>query len=349
MAFAFGGSNPSLRTKPMIDEFKKLIDQSDKILVTSHISPDPDAFCSTLLLGNTLKLNYPAKKVATSLEELPVGLGFLDGASEVENESLLQKTQTMEPDLLVMLDGNNYDRFSRKNGSELRSLVKEEGIKTVIIDHHELTGKDEVNVFINRHSPATTQDVYQILFNDLKFRKPNGYAQTAMLGFYADTGGLTYIKDFDFANQLLADGANIEAARNKLHQYTEADMKAIGALASNTTHGNDYSYSFLTDDFIEQWLASGKSQADLQASTNAFVNEFIRNIEGRSWGFIVYRNSLEGDNVYSISFRALGDTKDVSEIAAKLNGGGHKPAAGAKVQAASVQGAIEAVQQAISD
>jgi nanoRNase/pAp phosphatase (c-di-AMP/oligoRNAs hydrolase) len=53
------------------------------------------------------------------------------------------------------------------------------------------------------------------------------------------------------------------------------------------------------------------------------------------------------ENEYSVSFRAINGTKDVAELARKLSGGGHKAAAGGRVEAGSVSGAIQKVKQII--
>src|SRR3990167_6708659 len=72
-----------------VEEFKQLLVSSKKILVTSHISPDPDAVCSTLLLGTALKTNYPDKNTEMVLEEHPAkALDFLDGYQQIKFQLL---------------------------------------------------------------------------------------------------------------------------------------------------------------------------------------------------------------------------------------------------------------------
>jgi len=163
---------------------------------------------------------------------------------------------------------------------------------------------------------------------------------------YVKAGGQK--KLFSFAEELVSAGADIELIKNQLESYTEADMKVLGELAGNLGHGDSYSYSFLSDTFIESWQQSGHSHLQLQRPTNSFLNNYIRNIGGRSWGFIVYRNALQGEDYYSASFRSQGGTPDVSVIAVKLGGGGHKPAAGAKFEAESLEQAIGIVNDTIS-
>ena len=65
-------------------QFKELVESANRILVTSHISPDPDAVCATLLVGRTLKLNFSDKEIRMVLEEKPSrDLLFLAGGKDV--------------------------------------------------------------------------------------------------------------------------------------------------------------------------------------------------------------------------------------------------------------------------
>jgi len=337
----------------MIDKFRQYIQDAEKILITSHISPDPDAVSSLLLLGTTLKLNFPAKQIRMVIEEEPDGLNFLTSYEQIEFKQLPSVLEEFNPQLFIMVDANNFERCSRQHGAEIREYVAKKQIKTAIIDHHEPEGKDDEAVYINSGNPASAQEVYELCFKGLKLQKPNGYAQTTMLGLYADTGGFAYhnprhSETLALADELIAAGADIELIKNAIYQYTEDDLRVFGELAANIGSSADYTYSFVRDEFVGDWLKAGKTAAELHRGTEVFVNDFIRNIGGRKWGFIVYKNVLYGDNFYSVSLRSVGDVKDVSDIARKLDGGGHKPAAGGKVQAANVQEAIEKVRDVIT-
>jgi phosphoesterase RecJ-like protein len=337
----------------MENKLKQLIETSERILITSHISPDPDAISSTLLLGQTLKENFADKRIDVVLEEEPLGLDSVPGYDIISFGDLVDKVKRLNPDLVFIVDANNYGRVSRSAGDEIRAYLRETGAKTVIIDHHEPAGREDSDIYINQGSPAAAQDVYEVCFDKLKLRKPADFAQLAMLGLYSDSGGFAYRNQrhsdtLKLADELISSGADIEKIINLTNQYTEDDMRVFAELARNISHQDDYSYSYIGDEFVDEWIAGGKSGAQLHKGTEGFVNNFIRNIDGRLWGFIVYRNVLQGDNVYSASFRSTADAKDVSLLAAALGGGGHKPAAGAKFEAKSVEQAVEKIKHIIS-
>ncbi len=337
-----------------IQPLEELIAAADNILVTSHISPDTDAVSSILLLGSALRLNYPKKRVTMVLEEEPTELDFLDGYSQIIIKPILQTLKKNSPDLFILLDGNSYERASRHDGQQVRDYVAQNSLKSVLIDHHEEAGRDNADIYINDNCPATVQNVYQILFKVMNLKKPKGYAQTTMAGLFSDTGGFVYMKDgthkevFSLASELVEAGAVIENIKNQLYRFQDGDMQILSELASNTMHGKDYTYSYLKDETVAGWINDGSRQIDLQRPVGSFLDEYIRNIGGRTWGFIVYKNTIQGENYYSVSLRALSGTKDVSAIANSLGGGGHKPAAGAKFEAKNVHDAIEKVEKAIS-
>lgn len=338
----------------MEQKLKALIDSSGRILITSHISPDPDAVSSLLLLAEAIRINFPDKDVSALLEEEPANLDFIYGYDKIEFEPISRALETTKPDLFILLDGNNFERCSRHDGAKVRGFITNNNVKTAIIDHHEPDGRDETDVYINRNSPACVQDVYEVCFDGLKLKRPHDSAQTTMTGLYADSGGFAYMKDgshkrlFELAERLVDDGASVELIKNRLGRFSQDNMEALKQLLSNIKNGGDYTYSYLDDKFMSDWLGRNLTYSSLQLSTGVFLDNFIRNIDGRQWGFIVYANKMQGEGVYSVSLRAVNGVKDVSLIAASLNGGGHKGAAGAKIEAATVTEAINKVNAAIA-
>lgn len=338
-----------------IDKFRELIEESKKIMITSHISPDPDAISSVLLLGRTLRTNFPDKSIKMVLEEEPDrDLNFLEGHDEIDYLSLVQATQEFEPDLFIIVDANTYARVSRFDSEKLRQFIESNGVNTAVIDHHEEAGKDKSDIFINNKRPATAEEIYVLCFEQLKFKKPSGFAQTTLLGIISDTQRHRFDhpghrETYRIISELLDNGASIEKLESKLEQYNKNELDVFSHLATNIVDGGEgYTYSFIGDEFTKRWLAANKSYADLKNGCELFSNQFIRNYENNDWGFIVYPEILTGPDRYGVSLRSLSGVKDVSVIARVLGGSGHKPAAGAKIEAKSVEEAIQKVQAAIT-
>lgn len=338
----------------MGNDLLNLVKNAQRVLVTSHVSPDPDAICSVLLLRNILVENFPEKKVLVCLEEKPAkDVSFLSGYDQIKFDPLTPLLESFKPDLFIMLDANSFERISRKDGQRIKDYVRQNNVKTVIIDHHQPDGKDEVSLYINDECPATVQNVYELCFDKLNLKKPEGYGDITMLGILDDTGRFLYEnpkhhQTLDIVNDLIDEGVNIETLWNRLSRYTEDQLEVISELINNAVVDSGYTYSSLNDDFCRHWFESNGKPAKLKGAVDWFKDNFLRSIADNTWGFVVYKDPSEPDNEYSVSFRAINGTKDVSELARKLSGGGHKAAAGGRVNAGNVQDAITHVKATIS-
>ena len=332
-----------------------LIKNAQRIFITSHVSPDPDAICSVLLLRNTLVENFPEKKVLVYLEEKPAkDVSFLSGYNQLQFEQLLPSIESFKPDLLIMLDANNFERISRKDGLKVKEYVRNNGTKTVIIDHHQPEGKDEVDLFMNDGCPATVQNVYELCFDKLNLKKPEGYGDITMLGILDDTGRFLYEnpkhhETLEIVNNLVDEGISIESLWNRLSRYTKEQMGVISELINKTVVDAGYTYSYLDDNFCNLWLESGKDPSKLRGAVDWFKDNFLRSVGDNTWGFVVYKDPSEDQGEYSVSFRAISGTKDVSELARRLDGGGHKAAAGGHIEAKDMSEAIEKVKRVIAE
>src|SRR6476646_7241818 len=141
----------------MEDKLKQLIDKSERVLITSHISPDGDSISSSLLLYKIITENYPGKLVTVSMEEKPFGLEFLSDYDRIVFQTFAESLIN-SPDLLIVLDANALHRISRQPEQAAAALSQAKP-KLAIIDHHEGMDFDDCDVYINNKSPATTLDV----------------------------------------------------------------------------------------------------------------------------------------------------------------------------------------------
>lgn len=331
--------------EPEVQKLKKLIETSQRILITSHISPDGDSVSSSLLLYDILKLNLLDKEVVVSMEEEPFGLKFLNSYDQITFRPLPEAIGAVQPDLLFILDANALHRVTRMP-EKLQGKL--DSVKVIVIDHHEGTNIPNAELNINNSSPAVTLDIYELFLEQLGLKKPEGYAQTAMTGIYTDTGGfvhqnLNFNKVFEVVPKLIKDGADIEKVANSLNKISQKGLEVLNELLTNTKFQDDFTYSFISD----ETAVTQNHEAIVQA-TEAFRTNFLRNVEGRPWGFIIYKDIMGPPGVYAVSLRSLTGDKDVSIIASKLGGGGHKPAAGARFKAGSVEEAVDSVKQAVS-
>lgn len=330
----------------MIDKLKELISGSKSILITTHLGADPDAVCSSLLLYKTLKANFPHKTVTVTIEELSYGLDYLDDFSKIKHSPLHKSIDHFKPELLIILDANNLSRCTRYP-EKIGETIKD--TKIAVIDHHEQHDKGPCDVYVNQNSPAVTQDIYDICFTQLGLIKPDNYATLTLTGIYSDTGGFIHLtsgyeKTFDIVKKLVADGASVDKIHRQLNNYSVESTQVLARLLENTDSYAGFTYSYVGDSDIENF-----DYDDIKQGVDNYVNNYLRNIENRGSGFVVYQDLNNPKKAYKVSFRSLPDKHDVAEIAGRLGGGGHKPAAGASVEAQTLDEAIDKVKQAIHE
>jgi phosphoesterase RecJ-like protein len=335
------------------ENLKQLVEQSGAILITSHISPDPDAISSVLLLSETLRANFKDKKIVAVMEEKPSqDLAFLQGYRNISFQLIEKAVRSELPQLLIIVDANSFKRVSRESGEEIRTLVNQNSIKTVVIDHHEPQDKDETDIYINGGCPATVQEIYSLLFDEFKLSKPAGYEEITLLGILSDTNRFRYKnprhrETFALVSDLIDAGADIEKLEARLDSYSLEQVQVFGELINNLISDKGFNYSFIDDAFMTEWQNQSKSMDEFHGGIDMFVNNYIRNVEPNTWGFIVYKDPMFERPTYHISFRAQNGSQDVSAVARGLGGGGHKPAAGAVIEAPSLQEAISKIKAAI--
>lgn len=333
----------------MPQDLSSYIQNSNRILITSHISPDADAISSSLLVALTLKLNFPVKVIRLVLEEKPAqDLSFLSGYEEIEFGLLSDVVVSFKPELLIITDANSFPRVCRKNFEMLEKSLAALGAKIVIFDHHELDGAIQSDLLINDKRPATAEQVYATLFTDLNLKKPDGYAETTLLGIISDTQRYRFDhpghrKTFAIVSDLLDAGASVERLEARTEQYTTAELHIMSQLLANISNsGKGYTFSYISDELAAKY-ASEIDYIALKNTTEEFVNRYIKYFEGNKWGFVVYPETASGSGWWGVSFRALTGSRDVAALAKQLGGGGHKSAAGAKIQAETAKKALEKV------
>jgi nanoRNase/pAp phosphatase (c-di-AMP/oligoRNAs hydrolase) len=339
----------------VVKEFGAIIHKSKSIVVTAHLYPDYDAVCSALLLARTLRFNYPDKQVHVVLEDKQKIGVVADDSQEITIMPILDALRRYNVDCLILTDAYGLGKVTREDKSMLLPFVAQRGIKILVIDHHEGADDDGVTVRIQDPAvPAATQLVHQVCFQALALRRPPNIAQITMLGIVDDSGLFTYTYDysdtFPIVAELIQEGVAVEQVATVMNQLSIEQISVIAELAHNMKIEADYTYSFISDEFMQNKLPAGCDPSDFKAACSAFGNRYITAIKNISWGFIVYpillsRNTKE----YRVSFRSRANAdRDITTITSHLgSSSGHKHAAGANVQAMNVSDALHKVKSAI--
>lgn len=297
-----------------IEELKKTIEQCYSFIVASHVDPEGDAIGSSLALYFALK-NMGKKVVVYNESGVPRILRFLPGVENIVTEL----PSVNEYDAIFVVDCGDIERLGK-----LKDRL--EKLKIINIDHHSTnTSFGHLN-FVDKEASAAGEVVFNLL-KTLNIAFTKEIATNLYTALVVDTGSFRYAsttaKSFIIAAELLSLGVEPwEIAKNIYENYPFERMKLLGdALQTlEIAKGGLCAFMVVTKDMLAKYSAT----EDL---TEGFVN-FGRAIEGVEIS-VLFKEV--GQDLYKLSFRSKGDI-DVSKIAQKLGGGGHKNAAGCRIK-----------------
>ncbi|MBN1619062.1 DHH family phosphoesterase [Candidatus Dojkabacteria bacterium] len=337
------------------EDFQAIIDKSKSILITTHLYPDPDALASALSVYLLLKQKGIDSRIVLE-SKAPEGFKFLPSYEKIEESSILSAVKKYSVDLIIVCDVHEYKRFVFEDYDELREYIIKNKIKTVCIDHHEAIGKKEpYDLVLNwaMDFMSASETVYEIFIHKLKYNLDRDLAEVLMFGIIGDTGRFrfgnskTYPHTFLIALSLLETGISIDQLVSKMNRFPISIMKVVSEFIKNTTLDDNFTYSYLSDEFCESdEFLKIKSDPNFKFARTYYTNSFLTSVEDNYFGFVVYKDP-DDPSFYKGSFRSINGYLDTTVFAVKLGGGGLKPAAGFKVKAKDLKEAISIVKSVI--
>lgn len=288
----------------------------DRFLVTSHENPDGDALGS--LLAMHLALEQLGKQSAMYLAgpaPLPGEYRFL------ALDSLLRELPADHPErVLVAVDCAQANRIG---GDE---AVLERAPLTVNVDHHhDNTRFGEVNLVVAEAS--STGELLVDLFAELGVKLTPELAEPLYTALVTDTGRFQYANTTPKALRLAADLVEAGADVHKVFQgvYESVQFAKLKLLAralerARVLEGGRIVVShLLREDFPEVGAAEPYSEG---------IIDYLRAVEGAELAALIREPPRGGSPARKVSLRSSVDEMDVSAIARKSGGGGHRQAAG---------------------
>ena len=304
-----------LLSQPILLEIKK----AKNILINIHRNPDLDSIGSATALYQAL-IKMKKKVTLICPHEIPENYKFLKGADSVETIDFKTwaDTEVRPYDLFLILDSGSYDIVT---GSK---EIKLPDMKKIIVDHHQTNNwSDCLLKLLDIEASSTAEIVYQILL-DWNVIIDSKIATSIFAGIASDTVFFKYEKNakktFQIATELLNSGAD----KNKIveQSFDSFDfnlIQLIGEFLTKMQKGNGYIYSVLDN---KTFIKFGKQRG----AREIVANLFARSIKNFDFGIMAVE--FEKDK-FAVSFRSK--SVDVSVIAKKFGGGGHKNAAGATI------------------
>lgn len=300
------------------NEFARLIEPCQRIVLSSHVRPDADAIGSEMGLcgfleqmGKTVRIVNPSPT--------PKKLAFLDPASRIMHlSSANNENLVLDNDAHIVVDTSAWGQLSEVG----KALAKSKAVK-IVIDHHVSSDDLGATMFKDVKAEASGTLIYRLgKFLDLKLDPL--IALNLFAAIATDTGwfrfGSTTPESFAIGGDLMRHGVRPSQLYEQLYEnYSLGRLKLIsrvlgrvelvfqGRIAITYVQISDY----------------GETHSE-PADTEDLVNECL-GINGVEGAAIMVE---QPNQMVKVSFRSR-STLNVAKVAETFKGGGHKQAAGA--------------------
>lgn len=297
----------------ILEEIKK----ANKILVNCHRSPDVDSVGSALCLYEVLlSLGKDVRVICP--DKLPEDLKFLPFSEKVEKIDF-RKFNFASYDLFIILDSGSAPMVTKRRDVDLPKIRK------IVIDHHKTNESlGEINLLDDNIS--STAELLYLLFEDWGVSINKSIAQNLLAGIIADTGVFRFpavtSRTLEIAKFLMDKGADKKEIIIKIFSsYDLNKLKFWGEILRRMEKDDaGFVWSCVSHEDFKKFgspVSAKESAATL----------FAPIVKDTNFGMIMIE---EEKGILSISLRGRTDF-DVSKIAEKIGGGGHRSAAGAKL------------------
>ncbi len=288
--------------------------ESKKIVLIPHQHPDGDAMGSATAFLEYLTCQG---KECTIFCATPVGdkWHFLHRAHHATNDPAVLSHPDI--DTIIVLDSGDLKYAG------VEHLLKDHPATIVNIDHH-TTNQHFGHINVVNPAASSTSEILYRFFKHTAAPLNDNMATSLLTGFITDTDNFTNAATsadaMAFAGDLVDNGGDIHRVNDLLVKNKTVDsLKLWGkALERLKKHDDtDLTYTYITRDDLKETNASD--------SESEGIANFLNNL-GDTKIALILKETIDGK--IKGSFRTIRDDVDVSEIAKRMGGGGHRRAAG---------------------
>ncbi|MBI5729503.1 MAG: bifunctional oligoribonuclease/PAP phosphatase NrnA [Ignavibacteriales bacterium] len=299
---------------------KKIIDEHNSFLLSTHVNPDADALGSELAFYLLLKKLGKKVKVVNH-SSTPYNLEFLDEEKVIEKfDETVHGKIFDDAEVFILLDLNQANRIVKME-SGFREF---KGIK-VCIDHHQ----DPENIFDNYFGStdysATSEIIYEFIEQTKIIEVDYAIALQLYAGIMTDTGSFRFDRTNPRIHRIMAElletGVNPTKVYDKIYdQFKFARVKLLGEALSTIELDSTKQIAVMSIK-REVMTRTGATEADI----DGFVN-YCLTIQNVRIGILFY----ELKDGLKISFRSKEEIP-VNKLAVEFGGGGHTNASGTRL------------------
>ena len=315
-------------SQQQISDIHRLLDQSSRVSIVCHMTPDGDAMGSSLCLYNILK--NAGMNVRVVVPDMPPEpLRFLPGAARIiiASQCPVRAADTLrESDLIFCLDFNDLKRIDR-----MAAMVDGSPARRIVIDHH-LNPSIQADVLVSHPEVSSTcallVQVVEAL--DMLPIMDVDAATCCCTGMMTDTGNFSYNSNdpelYRILSVLIEKGVDKDAIYSRVfNTNSESRVRIMGfGQFAKMELFPDHKAAIITLSYSEL-----KQLGYHRGDTEALVNVPL-SIPG-----VVYSIFLREDEpgYVKVSMRSKGEFSVKELCESHFGGGGHRNAAGGEMHA----------------
>ncbi len=335
-----------------MENFTLLVQKSKTILIAGHMTPDIDAYASTILMGKLIQENYSEKTVHMVIDSKNKMnlISHLEGYEEIELGSILEKLKNYKPDLLILVDGSDVSRFF----TDIEEFEKiRGGTKVAIFDHH--TPVDEnVDYYLSEKRWSCVDVIYNRLVKLEGFKPFKGWEEVYLTGLISDSSrfyySMQYYRDtFDTVSNLLDKGYSIRDVSDSITGFTRDELKVFNLFIQKVKYNGNYAFAYITQEEFETEL-KGIDVNIYKRARRYYIDNILVKVYDIDFCYTLAPDeTVDDDTVYTLSFRSKPNTYDCVKLVQNFKGGGHITGAGGTIVANNMEDAIKQVEESISN
>lgn len=314
----------------MLSQVVELIENKQNFAITTHIKPDGDG------VGSSLGLCWLLRSLGKSAEvvvrgDIPLAYQSLPGADQVRDVERID---------------NDYDAIFVIECSDLQrpGIAGLEDQFTVNIDHHATSEHFGTVNWIDSTASAVGEMIYNLV-KAIGGRVTREIAECVYMALVTDTGSFHFSNTTDrtlkVASELIKAGAKpAEISEAVYNNYPWSRIELMRQVMSTVKRDESGKVASL-----RQTLKMREEAGAVDGDNNGFVNIPLA---ARDILACVYMREV-GENAYRVSLRSKGDI-NVAKVAERWGGGGHRNAAGLRIEGAwneKEEELVEAVRDAV--
>lgn len=309
-----------------LEAIAKVLSKAGSVAILPHLNVDGDALGASLALALALSSNHCQAHVLIE-EDVPATLDFLPGLE------LIKRSPEGRYQVALNIDNGDINRLGE------RLAVYQDAEMRLSVDHH-ATNKVEADIsYVDTGAAATGEIIYRLLTEYMGIPVTKDIALCLYTAIITDTGGFRFSnttpETMVIAGELMKTGIDFTNANKKVFDrisYAKLFLMKQTMNSLKLLLDGKLAVSYL------RWDDLSSFNAKLEDS-EGLVN-IGRNLEGVEVSLFL-REEKPGN--FKGSLRS-NEYVDVSKIAEKFGGGGHKRAAGF-----SAEGELEDIVKSLAD